>query len=306
MKQACGKVYLVGAGPGAPDLITLRGAEMLRRADIVFHDALVHADTLMLAQNAEKIAVGKRCRKPAAYVARPATRVHKYGIEDRASASSLTAGFSHASKVASQQSWGPAQLSGAHSTAQRFINKRLVDAAHKFNTVVRLKGGDPMLFGRAQEEIAALRAAGIEYEIVPGVTAALAASAALRIPLTQRGVSRNVAFLTARVGRGEGDHDWAASAAAVDTAVIYMGAGQAALIAGMLAARGVSPAMPVVVVENASLPQERRFALTLSDLPRIARFGIKGPALIMLGKVFAAAQESVSVAGAAATLAVVS
>ena len=103
-----GKVFLVGAGPGAPDLLTLRAADLLRRADIVFHDALVHPDTVALAVNAEKILVGKRC--------------------------------------------------GRYSTAQRFINKRLIDAAMQFSVVVRLKGGDPMLFGRAQEEIDALRA----------------------------------------------------------------------------------------------------------------------------------------------------
>src|SRR5512144_2705916 len=130
-----GTVYLVGAGPGAPDLLTVRAATLLARADIVFHDALVHPDTLALAARAEKIAVGKRC--------------------------------------------------GKHSTAQRFINKRLVDAAHTRSTVVRLKGGDPMLFGRAQEEIAALEAAGVGCEVVPGVTAALAASAQIGISLTQ-------------------------------------------------------------------------------------------------------------------------
>jgi len=118
-----GKVYLIGAGPGAPDLITVRGAEILKRADIVFYDALVHPDTLAFAPRARKVAVGKRC-----------------------------------SRV---------------STDQRFINRNLVEAAHKYQTVARLKGGDPMLFGRAQEEIAALKKAGIEYEIVPGVTAAL-------------------------------------------------------------------------------------------------------------------------------------
>lgn len=305
MKPVCGTVYLVGAGPGAPDLLTLRAAEILKRADVVFHDALVHPDTLLLAQNAEKIAVGKRCGKPAAHVARPATGGYKFSAEDGASTSSLTAGFTRAAKVASQQSRGPAPLSGAHSTAQRFINKRLVDAARKFNTVVRLKGGDPMLFGRAQEEIAALRAAGIEYEVVPGVTAALAASAGLGISLTQRGLSRNVVFVTARVGVGEADHDWAASAAAADTAIIYMGIGQAALIAAMLAARGVPPATPVVVVENASLPQERRFPLVLADLPHIAELGIAGPALIMLGKVFAAAKK-VSLATASGALAALS
>jgi uroporphyrin-III C-methyltransferase len=243
-----GKVYLVGAGPGAPDLLTLRAAEVLRRADIVFHDALVHADTLKLAQNAEKIAVGKRC--------------------------------------------------GQRSTAQRFINKRLVDAACKFNTVVRLKGGDPMLFGRAQEEIVALRTSGIECEVVPGVTAALAASADLGISLTRRGIARSVTFVTARVGAGEAGNNWAASVARADTAVIYMGVGQAAEIAAALLAAGVPAALPAVVVENASLPQEHRVALTLSDLPRVATSGIKGPAVIMLGEVFSAVQETAFIAGA--------
>src|SRR6195256_2322328 len=122
-----GKVYLVGAGPGAPDLLTLRAAEILKRADMVFHDALVHPQTLALAARARKILVGKR--------------------------------------------------SGRHSTAQSFINKRLADAARKHAVVVRLKGGDPMLFGRAQEEIDALEASAVPFEIIPGVTAALAAAA---------------------------------------------------------------------------------------------------------------------------------
>src|SRR6266446_6856187 len=183
-----GKVYLVGAGPGAPDLLTLRAARLLAAADIVFHDALVHPDTLALAERAEKIAVGKRC--------------------------------------------------GKHSTAQKFINKRLVDAARDHSIVVRLKGGDPMLFGRAQEEIAALEAAGIRYEVVPGVTAALAASAELGIALTQRGVARSVALVTPRIGAGEHPSDWAASVAAADTAAIYMGAGQAQEIADALRSAG--------------------------------------------------------------------
>src|SRR6266478_2923943 len=147
-----GVVYLVGAGPGAPDLLTLRAAKLLEKADIVFHDALVHPDTIALAPRAEKVAVGKRC--------------------------------------------------GKHSTAQKFINKRLADAAAKHAVVVRLKGGDPMLFGRAQEEIEALEAAGIRFEVVPGVTAALAACAVLGISLTHRGSVRSVAFVTPRVGDG--------------------------------------------------------------------------------------------------------
>lgn len=234
-----GKVYLVGAGPGAPDLITLRGAEVLKRADIVFHDALVHPGTLAFAPNAQKIAVGKRC--------------------------------------------------GRHSTVQQFINKRLVDAARKYRTVVRLKGGDPMLFGRAYEEIAALQVADIEHEVVPGVTAALAASAELGVSLTRRGVARSVVFVTPRVGEGERASGWAKAAAAADTAVIYMGAGQAAEIAATLIARGVPRDTPAAIVENASLAEARRFTMPLCELARAAELGISGPAVIMLGEVFASA-----------------
>jgi uroporphyrin-III C-methyltransferase len=241
-----GKVYLVGAGPGAPDLLTLRAADVLARADVVFHDALVHPDTIGLARNAERIAVGKRC--------------------------------------------------GKHSTAQRFINKRLVDAARKHRVVVRLKGGDPMLFGRAQEEIAALKDAGIEYEVVPGVTAALAASAELGISLTRRGAARSVAFVTPRVGEGEKANAWAKAAAASDTAVVYMGAGQAGLIANALLAQGLSPATPVMVVESASLPERRQWRLALRDLPRIADFGVTGPALILVGEVYAEVPEQAAAA----------
>jgi len=232
-----GKVYLVGAGPGAPDLLTLRAADILRRADIVFHDALVHPETIALAARAEHIAVGKR--------------------------------------------------SGKLSTAQRFINKRLIDAARKHAVVVRLKGGDPMLFGRAQEEIEALEAAGIDYEVVPGVTAALAASAGIGVSLTARGRARSVVFLTPRVGAGERPNEWARAAAASDTVVIYMGAGQAAVIAAALLAQGLAPATPVMVVESASLPDQREVSLTLETLPRVADLGFEGPALIMIGAVYA-------------------
>jgi len=124
-------VYLVGAGPGAADLLTLRAARLLSQADIVFYDALVQPEVIALAEKAVKISVGKRC--------------------------------------------------GKHSSAQRFIHKRLIDAAHAGQTVVRLKGGDPMLFGRAQEEIDALSKAGIDVEVVPGVSAAFATSARLGI-----------------------------------------------------------------------------------------------------------------------------
>lgn len=233
-----GTVYLVGAGPGAPDLITLRAARLLEAADIVFHDALVHPDTIALATRAEKVAVGKR--------------------------------------------------HGRYSAAQQFINKCLVDAARKHRTVVRLKGGDPMLFGRAQEEIDALTAAGIACVVVPGVTAALAASAALGISLTRRGVSRSVAFATPRVGREEQPSDWAASLMNADTGVLYMAAHEARGIAAQLIARGKSAATPVMVVENASL-DGLRHCTSLASLAQNGLPQLQGPALLMVGEVYRAA-----------------
>jgi uroporphyrin-III C-methyltransferase len=233
-----GIVYLVGAGPGASDLLTLRAARLLERADIVFYDALVHPDTIALAAHARKIAVGKRC--------------------------------------------------GKHSTAQQFINKRLVDAAAVYQVVVRLKGGDPMLFGRAQEEITALEVAGVRCEVVPGITAALAASAQLGIALTQRGVVRTVSLVTPRVGEGKAANEWARSIAAADAGAIYMGAGQADAIAAALIATGKPGATPVVVVENASLPNARTIYSTIAALPRIADAGLTGPAVILIGAQFRA------------------
>jgi uroporphyrin-III C-methyltransferase len=236
-----GVVYIVGAGPGAPDLLTLRAAKLLERADIVFHDALVHPDTIALAARAEKIAVGKRC--------------------------------------------------GKHSTAQRFINKRLVDAAARYPVVVRLKGGDPMLFGRAQEEIVSLEAAGVPYEVVPGVTAALAATAELGISVSQRGLARSVALVTPRVGEGESPSDWIKSVVAADAAAIYMAAGQAATIAAALIAAGKPPSTPVAIVESASLPESRRIFATLASLPRLThRFS--GPAVILVGPQYRARAQS--------------
>ena len=240
-----GKVYLVGAGPGAPDLLTLRAARLLGEADVVLHDALVHPGTLALAARAEKIPVGKRC--------------------------------------------------GRHSSAQRFINKRLVDAARRHRVVVRLKGGDPMLFGRAQEEIAALEAAGIEYEVVPGVTAALAAAADLGVSLTQRGSARSVAFVTPRVAEGEAASEWARTAASADTAVIYMGAGDAARVRTALIEAGVEGGMPVALVESASLENSRSIRGTLAELETLATARGEGPVVIVIGRVVAAASETLPI-----------
>ncbi len=172
---------------------------------------------------------------------------------------------------------------GAHSTSQRFINKRLVDAALAGDDVVRLKGGDPMIFGRAHEEIEALVDAGIDVEVVPGV-AALAAAAAGRMSLTRRGVARSVAFVTPRVGDGEGRY--VGHAAAVDTAVLYMAAADAGAVVEALVAAGVPPQRPVGVFENAARPGQRILRGTLADLPATRALEAGGlPVLIAIGDV---------------------
>jgi uroporphyrin-III C-methyltransferase len=232
MTVEAGTVYLVGAGPGAPDLLTVRAVRLLGEADVVFHDALIPAEILLLAPKAEKIPVGKR--------------------------------------------------SGRHSTAQHFINKQLADAARRYRVVVRLKGGDPMLFGRAHEEIAFLKSQSISVEVVPGVTAALAASADLGISLTRRGLSRSVTFVTPRVGAGEQPSSWVNAVTAADTAAIYMGAGEGPAIAAALIAAGKPPSTPVVVVESASLPDLGVVYGTLARLPQLAG----GPVLILIGEVY--------------------
>jgi uroporphyrin-III C-methyltransferase len=233
-----GTVYLVGAGPGAADLLTLRAARLLGEADVVFHDALVSPEILSLIKTENRIAVGKRC--------------------------------------------------GRHSTAQRFINKRLADAAGRYRVVVRLKGGDPMLFGRAQEEIDFLRSRNVTVRVVPGVTAALAASAELGISLTRRGLARSVTFVTPRVGAGERESSWADAVVAADTAAIYMGAGEGPAIAAALIAAGKPPCAPVAIVENASLDTASVAYGTLERLPRLSG----GPLLILIGEAYRQACEA--------------
>ena len=231
-----GTVYLVGAGPGAPDLLTLRAARLLACADVVFHDALVHPDTLALATRAQMMAVGKRC--------------------------------------------------GRHSTVQRFINKQLIDAAQRHAIVVRLKGGDPMLFGRAQEEIAALEAGCVPYEVVPGITAALAAAADIGTSLTQRGTVRSFALVTPRVGDGEEPSRWVDGIRDADAGAIYMGAHEAPAVAAALIAAGWSPATPVAIVEDASLPESSVYYTTLGGLPAFADHPFSGPTLLLVGPQF--------------------
>jgi uroporphyrin-III C-methyltransferase len=243
MNRGWGTVYLVGAGPGAADLLTLRAARLLAQADVVFHDALVGPEILSLAERAQLIAVGKRC--------------------------------------------------GRLSTAQRFINRQLVAAAQQHAVVVRLKGGDPMMFGRAQEEITDLQAAGVPFEIVPGVSAGFAASAMLAQSLTQRGLSRNVVFVTPRFGEGEHAHEWTRVVLAADTAVIYMAGQQLAAIAQALIAGGMRGGMPAVLVAGASTPGQRVFRSSVEELASGERsFDTASmPVLLMLGAVFESVAE---------------
>ena len=235
-----GTVYLVGAGPGAADLLTVRAARLLAEADIVFHDALIGPEILALAPQAEKVAVGKRC--------------------------------------------------GRHATTQVFINKRLADAARRYRVIVRLKGGDPMLFGRAHEELSYLQAHGIEVQVVPGITAALGAAAALGVSLSRRGVSRSVVFATPRVGEGERASDWAPAAAHGDTVALYMASHDAAAVRDALLAAGMPAETPAVVAADVSLPGERWFSGTLAQLPALAGEVAGAPALLLLGEVLAGAQ----------------
>jgi uroporphyrin-III C-methyltransferase len=232
-----GKVYLIGAGPGAADLVTVRGAKLLSRAQVVLHDALIEPAMLDYAPDARKIAVGKRC--------------------------------------------------GQRSTAQHFINKQIVDAAREHDVVVRLKGGDPMLFGRADEEMRALEAAGIEYEVVPGITAALASAAALKRSLTLRGVSRSVALAT--YSRAP-DSDEIREQASADSLVFYMGRDSAPEIAQQLIDAGRPGSTPVAIVEACSTERERSLTLTLEAMARGDAqdwLDASQPSLLMIGEAFA-------------------
>jgi uroporphyrin-III C-methyltransferase len=227
---ALGKVYLIGAGPGAADLITVRGARLLGEAEVVLYDALVTPEMLALCPQAELIPVGKR--------------------------------------------------SGQRSTAQTVINDKLVDCARRYQRVVRLKGGDPMLFGRADEELRALEEAGVAVEVVPGITTAVAAAAATLQPLTKRGVARSVAFFTSSTAPDQPDHP---ALPETDTLVQYMGGREAAATAERLLAEGRRPDLPVVVVENCSRADQRVRRLTLADLAHGLNVA-HGPVLVMIGE----------------------
>jgi uroporphyrin-III C-methyltransferase len=227
-----GKVFLVGAGPGDPELITFKAARALGLADVILVDALVSRSCLAHARpDATVVEVGKR--------------------------------------------------RGCRSTPQAFIERLMVMHARQGRTVVRLKGGDPFVFGRGGEELEALRAAGVEVELVPGVTAGLAAPAALGIPLTHRDLSRGVTFVTGHTHDGA-EPDWQALARSGITLVIYMGLKNCARILRALRAAGMDPATPACIIERATLPAQAARIATLGTLDAA---GFAGPALIVIGEV---------------------
>ncbi len=234
------QVFLVGAGPGDPDLLTLKALRVLQAADVVLFDSLVSEPILALArQGARLIDVGKRC--------------------------------------------------GRHSSPQAEICRLLVAEAQAGHVVVRLKGGDPMVFGRASEEMEALRAHGIGFEVVPGVTAATAAAAALGLSLTRRGIARSLHFLAGHGAEsGLPAHDWVSLTKSGGTLVVYMGGQTLPGLAAHFIEAGMAPDMPAVAVENASLPGERILRGTIGSLPGIVLGAApSGPVLVLIGEALA-------------------
>ena len=233
--RQAGRVVLVGAGPGAADLLTLRALRALQQADIIIFDALVGPEVLDLARrDARRLYVGK--------------------------------------------------LKGRHSYSQERINGILIDEAKRGSVVVRLKGGDPFVFGRGGEEVRALRDAGIAVDVIPGITAATGAAAAIGLPLTHRNHANIVSFATGHPAAGGEAPDFAPLADPKQTAVIYMGKTRAGEISSALIDLGRRSDTPVAIIENATLPEQRTLVGTLGNLPLVADVhGLNGPTLIVVG-----------------------
>ncbi len=234
-----GKVYLVGAGPGDPGLLTLRGKFLLEQADVVIYDALVSPEILaMISPTAEQIYAGKRA--------------------------------------------------GMHSLSQQEIIDLLLLKVQTNAAVVRLKGGDPFIFGRGGEEQAALHLAHIAVEVVPGITAGVAAPAYLGIPLTQRGMSASVAFVTGHEAAGDYQPqvNWQGLAQSVDTLVVYMGVQHLTTITAELLKAGKKPTTPVLLIRWGTTPRQEYLVGTLETIvERVARQGFTPPAIIVIGAV---------------------
>jgi uroporphyrin-III C-methyltransferase/precorrin-2 dehydrogenase/sirohydrochlorin ferrochelatase/uroporphyrin-III C-methyltransferase len=235
-------VYLVGAGPGDPDLLTRKAERLLRRADAVVYDRLVGEGVLdLVPRGATRLYVGK--------------------------------------------------ASGQHHLKQAEINQLLVRLARPGRIVVRLKGGDPFIFGRGCEEVEHLSAHGVPYEVVPGVTAASGCAAALGIPLTHRGLAHSVRFIT---GHCRNDQelalDWAGLADPATTLVVYMGLANADQISARLIEAGLPAATPAAVIERGTTPGERALRTTLGELPAtLVASAVRAPVLLVIGRVVAIA-----------------
>ncbi|MDQ6679685.1 MAG: uroporphyrinogen-III C-methyltransferase [Pseudomonadota bacterium] len=241
--SSVGKVIFIGAGPGAADLITVRGAQRLAEADVVLFDALADPALRAYAPKARWIDVGKR---------------------------GLT-GVPHAPSL-------PMYLPTYNSTGQDTINALLVHHAGAGNVVVRLKGGDPSIFGRLEEELEALAEAGIDSEVVPGVTAAIAAAAATQRPLTRRGAGRSVSFTTAMTREGE-----LRASRSADTEVFYMAGRQLAALSRRLLAVGWPASTPVCVVSRAGWPDQLSSDHSVETLARATVLHAGRPAVVTVG-----------------------
>ncbi|WIO75041.1 siroheme synthase CysG [Porticoccaceae bacterium LTM1] len=231
-----GHVSLVGAGPGDPELLTLKALQRIQTADVVFYDNLVSDDVLeLIRRDADRIYVGKK--------------------------------------------------SGAHSSHQEDIQQQLVSYAQQGLRVVRLKGGDPFVFGRGGEELGALKDAGISFDVVPGITAAAASAAYSGIPLTHRDYSQSAILVTGH-GKDGGELDWKALAKSNQTLAVYMGLKQAATISGQLISHGRDPKTPVALIERATTSHQRTVSGQLDQLPEmITRHQLESPTMILIGEV---------------------
>ena len=233
----CGKVYLVGAGPGDPELLTLRAVRLLENADAVVYDHLVSGAVLdFVPQTAERIYAGKRRNE--------------------------------------------------HTMRQEQINALLVNLAQEGKQVVRLKGGDPFIFGRGGEELQTLAAQGIAFEVVPGVTAASGVSSYAGIPLTHRDYAQSCLFVTGHLKDGTADLDWPSMVRPRQTVVIYMGLGGLPEICRQMIFHGAPARLPIAVVQDGSIATQKVVTGTLADMPeRVAQAGLKSPCLTLIGDV---------------------
>ncbi len=232
-----GRVYLVGAGPGDPELLTLRAVRLLQQAQVIVYDHLVSSAVLdFVSPTAERIYAGKRRNE--------------------------------------------------HTMRQEQINALLVKLALEGKQVVRLKGGDPFMFGRGGEELQMLAAHGVAFEVVPGVTAAAGVSSYAGIPLTHREYAQSCLFVTGHLKDGSADLDWPSLVRANQTVVIYMGLGGLPEICRQLMAHGAAPTLPIAVVQDGTITTQKVVTGTLADMPeRVAQAQLKSPCLTIVGEV---------------------